>query len=142
MIAYANNGMGAVVMTNSDDAVPLVDEILRSIAKEYKWPDFLPKEKEIVLVNDSIVTKYEGTYSLEIVPSVQIVVTIEKPALYIEIIQPSEKKKETLYTESQTKFFILSSDFGIEFFREKEDKISYLIIHQKEEQELKANKIK
>jgi CubicO group peptidase (beta-lactamase class C family) len=42
LVAY-NNGDGAVIMTNSDYGGALAAEILRTIASEYKWPDFAPR---------------------------------------------------------------------------------------------------
>jgi CubicO group peptidase (beta-lactamase class C family) len=38
-VAY-NNGDGAVIMTNGDSGAHLANDILRTIAYEYKWPDF------------------------------------------------------------------------------------------------------
>ncbi len=142
MIAYANNGKGAVVMANSDHAIALIDEILRSIAKQYDWLEFLPKEKEIISVNASFITQYLGTYALEIASEIRIVVTLEDSLVQIEIIQPSGKQKEILYPESQTKFFSLTSDFSIEFCRGKDGKIDHLIIHQNQDHDYKANKLK
>jgi CubicO group peptidase (beta-lactamase class C family) len=43
LIAY-NNGDGVVIMTNSDNGGELASEIQRSVAREYKWPDFQPAE--------------------------------------------------------------------------------------------------
>lgn len=40
LVAYGDLGKGAVVMTNSDNGAELVQEIIRSIAKEYNWPDY------------------------------------------------------------------------------------------------------
>ncbi|HKR13316.1 MAG TPA: serine hydrolase domain-containing protein [Pyrinomonadaceae bacterium] len=40
IVAYNELGQGAVVMTNSDNGFELVQEIIRSIAKEYSWPDY------------------------------------------------------------------------------------------------------
>ena len=40
VVAYVNSGEGAIVMTNSDDGAELIQEIVRSIAKEYDWPDY------------------------------------------------------------------------------------------------------
>jgi CubicO group peptidase (beta-lactamase class C family) len=37
--AYENTGEGAVVMTNGDNGGQLGDELIRSIAAEYSWPD-------------------------------------------------------------------------------------------------------
>ena len=40
VVAYVNSGEGAIVMTNSDNGFELIQEIVRSIAKEYGWPDY------------------------------------------------------------------------------------------------------
>ena len=41
-VNYPNSGKGAVVMINRGNyGHGLQDEILRSIAKEYEWPDYL-----------------------------------------------------------------------------------------------------
>jgi len=44
MVAYNDSGQGAVVMTNSDNGNAAAEEIMRSIAKEYGWFEYLPKE--------------------------------------------------------------------------------------------------
>lgn len=40
IVAYNDLGQGAVVMTNSDNGFELVQEIVRSIAREYSWPEY------------------------------------------------------------------------------------------------------
>ena len=41
LVAYIESGQGVgVVMTNSDNAFELIQEIVRSIANEYRWPDY------------------------------------------------------------------------------------------------------
>ena len=42
LIATVHGGKGAVVMTNSDNGAELAGEIVRSVAREYAWPE-LPK---------------------------------------------------------------------------------------------------
>jgi CubicO group peptidase (beta-lactamase class C family) len=44
LIGTLDSGKGAVVMTNSDNGISLAQEILLSIAAEYGWPDYKPKE--------------------------------------------------------------------------------------------------
>ncbi len=43
-IAYQNRGQGAVVMTNSDEGWPIIQDLLATIAEEYSWPDFRPAQ--------------------------------------------------------------------------------------------------
>jgi len=45
MMATLDSGKGAVVMVNSDNGVQLAQEIVLSIASEYGWPDYKPKER-------------------------------------------------------------------------------------------------
>jgi CubicO group peptidase (beta-lactamase class C family) len=42
---YKERGQGAVVMINSNEGAPMLDEILRAVAREYAWPGFFPEEK-------------------------------------------------------------------------------------------------
>ncbi len=41
MFAYTSTGQGAVVMTNSDNGMQLIEEVLRAIAREYGWTNYL-----------------------------------------------------------------------------------------------------
>src|SRR5262249_22335672 len=45
MQVYKENGMGAVIMVNSNEGFPIQDEIERAIAREYEWPGYFPEEK-------------------------------------------------------------------------------------------------
>jgi hypothetical protein len=42
---YKERGQGAVVMVNSNEGAPLIDEILRAVAREYAWPGYFPEDK-------------------------------------------------------------------------------------------------
>ena len=48
LIASADGGRGAAVMTNSETGGAAYLELLRSIAAEYQWKDFLPPEYESI----------------------------------------------------------------------------------------------
>lgn len=41
MFAYTSTGQGAIVMTNSDNGDELIKEVLRAIAREYGWTNYL-----------------------------------------------------------------------------------------------------
>ncbi len=57
--AFKNIGNGAIIMVNSNEGNPLLQEIMQAIAIEYEWPDFIsaPGESEIHEVKS-----YTGTY--------------------------------------------------------------------------------
>ncbi len=46
LIAHRDEGYGAAIMTNADNGSSLMPEILRSIAREYDWKNYLPEEYE------------------------------------------------------------------------------------------------
>lgn len=43
LYGYLTTGEGAVVMTNGDNGLDLANEIINSIALEYRWPGFVPE---------------------------------------------------------------------------------------------------
>lgn len=61
---FFTNGQGAVVMVNSNQGHELVPEIMRSLAREYDWPDYIPEQKPAITVTAKILETYVGAYSV------------------------------------------------------------------------------
>ncbi|MEO6694106.1 MAG: serine hydrolase domain-containing protein [Ignavibacteria bacterium] len=61
-IAYANKGLGAVVMVNSNEGFAMIDEIISSIAIEYKWPDIFSPNKYNNVINETEAKELTGKY--------------------------------------------------------------------------------
>ncbi len=72
MIAHAEKGYGAVVMVNSDNW-HLNEEIIASIAREYKWESYLPPEYTIKA--DSVTEDKKGYAGRFAVSADRIVIT-------------------------------------------------------------------
>ena len=64
LVAY-EDGEGAVVMTNGDNGGGLMYEVLRTIAREYQWPDFAPPTRVIANVKPAALDRLVGVYELE-----------------------------------------------------------------------------
>lgn len=127
LVAY-NNGDGAVIMTNSDSGGALAMEILRTVAYEYKWPDFAPREiaERKEPVSSDILAKYVGIYG--IVPGVNMTITLADGQL---ISQVSGQGKVPLSAESETTFVPQGIDAEIEFPKDDtKGPASQLILHQ------------
>ena len=124
-VAYAKNGEGAAVMTNSENGGILCDEILHSIAAEYGWPDWHPKVRATVTVDAKILAQYAGTYGLA--PNFDLVVTVENGQL---MTQATGQGKIPLFAESETKFFPVVIDAEIEFVKDADGKVSNLVLNQ------------
>jgi len=125
MVAYTRTGQGAVVMTNSDGGGALAAEIMRSVAKEYGWLDYLPKEKVIAPVDPKIYDDYAGQYQLA--PNFIINITNENGKL---TLQAAGQPKNELFAESETDFFLKTIDAQIKFVKDAEGKVTGLVLRQ------------
>jgi CubicO group peptidase (beta-lactamase class C family) len=123
---YTEMGPGLAVMTNSDSGEPLIQELLRAVAKEYSWPDFQPVERAVAKIDPAILGAYAGTY--EDPNAGKITVSVKKGALYIEA-PPLGRGAEDLYPESSTDFFLLSNDVTFRFQKDEKGNVSKLIVH-------------
>lgn len=125
LVAYENTGEGAVVMTNARGGTALAEEIIRSIAVEYGWPDHQPTVRTAVSVDPKLLAGYAGTY--EIGPNFDLVVTVEDGRL---VTQATNQPKFPLLAESDTKFFPIAFEAQLEFVKDDQGKVTHVILHQ------------
>jgi len=130
MVAYSDSGQGAVIMTNSVRGNALLNEILRSIAKEYGWMDYQPVERTIAVVDRKTYDGYIGQYQLEISPDYVVTISVEADKLMMEIKQPVGRLKAELLPESETRFFRTDVDVQVTFVKDERGQITGLILHQ------------
>ncbi len=64
LVAY-EDGACAVVMTNSDSGGVLMEEVMRSIASAYGWPDFAPAMRTLVDVKPERLSRLLGSYQFD-----------------------------------------------------------------------------
>lgn len=135
MIAYTETGQGAVVMSNSDNADPLISEIMRSIAAEYGWENFLAKKKTVVEVNPKILENYTGKYQL---PNAgEFSVLTEEGKLKIQF---GGDEKLELLPESETQFFLTEMGLEVTFAKDAEGRVTEMI-HYIDGNEYKLKKL-
>jgi hypothetical protein len=60
---YKERGQGAVVMVNSNEGAPLLDEVVRAIAKEYGWPGYFDAEAASATVALDVLSRLVGEYA-------------------------------------------------------------------------------
>jgi CubicO group peptidase (beta-lactamase class C family) len=136
LVAFTNTGQGAVVMTNSDSGSSLGEEVLRSIAKDYGWVDYLPKEKVLAHVDPKIYGSYAGQY--ELAPNFFLTITSEEGRL---MGQATGQSKLELFPESETQFFVVTVAVQITFVKDEKGQVTHLILRQGG-QDITARKIK
>jgi CubicO group peptidase (beta-lactamase class C family) len=122
MTAFLESGRGAVVMTNGDRGGWIGAEVLRSIAREYGWPIFQPREKTVVPVDPALLASLTGRYEIGQGRALDIV--LDKGALFIV---DGEERVE-LYPESATRFFELVEEHQIDFVKGADGKASHMLI--------------
>jgi CubicO group peptidase (beta-lactamase class C family) len=105
MIGYLN-GDGIIIMSSGGGGALLIQEIARSAATVYDWPDYQPIAKSIVQVDPSAFGKFVGVYDF-------ITVTKDGDKLMAEI--PKGGPLVQLYPESATEYFLRDSPTEIKF---------------------------
>ena len=88
----------------------MAEEILRTIAHEYQYPDFAPREHKEITVSSDILARYVGVYAMA--PGVTMTITLADGQL---ISQMSRQGKVPLFAESERRFFPKVVDAEIEF---------------------------
>jgi hypothetical protein len=124
-LAYDRGGEGAVVMTNAQGGSLIAEEVLRSIAAEYNWPDHRPVVRTSVTVAPKILADYAGGYQIE--SQVNLGITVEDGHL---ILHPPGPQTIRLYSQSNTEFFPLEADITFEFKRDADGNVTQLVMHQ------------
>jgi len=64
LVAY-EDGEGAVVMTNSDNGGVIMEEVMRSIAMAYQWPDFAPPLRTLAALEPEALARLIGVYEFD-----------------------------------------------------------------------------
>ena len=121
LFAYVQTGQGAVVMTNGDRGAQLAGEILRSISREYGWPDHKPLEILAVKVSPEILKIYAGDY----VVSGRISVTTENGRLFV---QPPGGERTEAYALSVTEFLLSNQNVRITFIRNSQGTVDEITV--------------
>ena len=103
----------------------IANEIMRSIAVEYAWPDFRPTERTLATVDRSILARYAGTYIAT--PTFSVVYTLEGDQLFA---QATGQAKFPMFPESESKFFMKVVDAEVEFHTGDKGVADYLVLHQ------------
>ncbi len=98
LLAHLDKGYGAAVMVNSDNG-EIMNEIIRAIAKEYQWEDYLPQPLETVSVDPARLGDYTGRFLVN--PDRVLTVTKENGKLYAE---PTLSPKVELFALSENEF--------------------------------------
>lgn len=124
MTAYEDEGDGAVVMTNGNRGYALANDVIRSIAREYHWPDWGPRVVRVVPVDAAELPQYVGKYKMNDWFSFDV--TIQGGKLFI---QGTGQPKLEMWPESTTRFTFVV-DVDVEFVRDSNGKVTGMNVLQ------------
>ena len=101
-------GEGVAIMTDSDNGIALITEILPSVGAAYGWSDYTPKAKKLYPIAPEALTRFAGAYDVG-----NFVVSIDRrgPSLFLT----DSAGVNQLYPESPTRFFMLGHDLDLTF---------------------------
>ena len=98
LLMHREKGYGAVVMVNSDNG-QIMEEVLRSIAREYNWDEFLPPLNEIISLDASKLDEYAGRFKVN--PDRILTIAREEGKL---IVRPTADNKFELLPIAENMF--------------------------------------
>ncbi len=122
LLVHKDKGYGVVVMVNSDNA-PIINEVIRSIAREYGWEDYLPAPYEITSIVPEKLDQYDGRY--QIGPDSVLQVATENGKLYV---QPTEGPKFEIFPVSESDFIAKKENFKLTFVKNPGGKVDTIKI--------------
>lgn len=128
-------GDGVIIMTNADSGGQLTEEIRRTIAHEYAWPDFQPKVYRIFHVDPGQFDLLTGTYQLQ--PDSFITISREGNQLFS---QATGRRQTEIFPESEHDYFATTIDARMSFDPGARGRPARLVLHQ-DGQDLTANRI-
>jgi CubicO group peptidase (beta-lactamase class C family) len=116
LLVHRDKGYGAVVMVNSDNG-QIISEILRAVANEYGWEDFLPQPVVPFPVEAKRLDDYAGRFQVN--PDRVLTITRDGGKLYA---QPTDTPKTELIPISETTFIRTDENVRYTFLRSDDGK--------------------
>jgi hypothetical protein len=124
LVAY-NEGDGVVIMTNGDNGGQLANEVQRTVAREYGWPDFQPLEHTVAKVDPKVFDGLVGKY--ELAPGFILTITREGDTLFS---QATGQGRIQMFPESERDYFVKVVDAQVTFVTDGKGRATELILHQ------------
>jgi len=109
LVAFAE-GDGIVVMTNGDRGDVIAAALLRTVAVEYGWPEFQPREHRLVHLSAAALERLVGEYRFT--PETTITVSRRDERL---LLQFQGQQAGEIWAEGPASFFSKTRDLRIRF---------------------------
>ena len=135
LFAYTRRGQGVAVMTNAQNGSYLYQEILRSVAIVYDWPDLKPSVINPVQLPVETLNSYTGRYIFNNVLPTEV--TIENGHLKME---GDDGRIFLWYPDSDNHFIDIMTGWELEFIFNEANEVTGAFIGMGEAVRLKGEK--
>jgi len=122
LLVNREKGYGAAVMVNSDNG-QIIDEVFRSIAKEYNWDDFLPSPYEVISLDAAKLNNHVGRFQVN--PDRVLTITREGERLFV---QPTLSPKVEMLAISESEFIRKDENIHYTFVKSASGKLDAIQI--------------
>jgi CubicO group peptidase (beta-lactamase class C family) len=113
--AYRAAASGVVVMTNSDSGGTIASEVVRAVAREYRWPGLGPIERTLGTADPATYKDFVGKYEIGTrSPPVIFRVEVDGDRLF----GIAGNARSELLPEAPATFFSADTDLRIQFIRD------------------------
>ena len=127
LAAFRLTASGVVVMTNSDNGSTLASEIVRAVAREYRWPGLGPVERTLGTADPAKYKDFAGRYEIGIrSPPVVLRIEVEAERLF----GSTGALRTELLPESADTFFSADTDVRLQFVRDASGQVTELRLWQ------------
>jgi CubicO group peptidase (beta-lactamase class C family) len=125
--AYRLLGSGVVVMTNSDNGGQLATELVRAIAREYRWPGLGPIERALGKADPASYKDFVGKYEVGVrSPPIVLRIEVEGERLFAALGQ----LRTELLPEAGDIFFSADADVRMQFVRDASRAVTEIRVWQ------------
>jgi CubicO group peptidase (beta-lactamase class C family) len=115
LAAFRLTASGVVVMTNADTGGGLASEIVRAVAREYRWPGLGPIERTLGTADPATYKEFAGRYEIGVrSPPIVMRVEIEGDRLF----GATGSLRTELLPENGDTFFSTETDVRVQFVRD------------------------
>jgi tetratricopeptide (TPR) repeat protein len=121
LLVNREKGYGVAVMVNSDNG-QILREVMRAVAQEYGWDEFLPKPYEIVSVDNSKLESYRGRFQV----NSDLVVTVSVGNSGKLIVEPTGDPAIEMLPISETTFVRRDANLKYEFVRNAKGEVDVI----------------
>lgn len=127
LTAFRLTASGIVVMTNSDTGGALASEIVRAVAREYRWPGLGPIERTLGKADPATYKDFAGRYEIgSRTPPIVLRIDTEADRLY----GATGALKTELLPENADTFFSGDADVRVQFVRDAAGQVTEARIWQ------------